>query len=454
MIRKKKESFIDMTSGPIVGPLIMFIIPLIGTSIFQILYNTVDFLFVGNFLDRTAAAAVGASATLITCTVGIFTGISVGTSVIAAQAIGAGKQKEAEDTVHTSVAFGIAGGLVIMLIAIILAPNILRLLNTPENVIPLALVYLRIYILGVPMQIIYNMISGGMRAYGDSAKPFRILFLSGIINVILDATFVVVFPFGVAGVAAATAISQTISAGIALLFAAQKGNKIRFSFRKLKIDFGILARVLKIGLPTGIQTVIITFSNVIVQYHINDFGETAVAAFATYYKVENLIYMPIMAFGQASTTFAGQNIGAQNYKRIRKGVPVIGLIGTAVVVVLSVLILSFPETVFGWFMKDSEVVANALRIAGVTFPLYFLYPILESAGGAVRGMGYTFLSMIIVIANMCVLRIALLRFMSVHFHTIEALAAVYPITWGGCAVCFTTAFFVLIQKWIRKQSVS
>jgi len=443
-----------MTSGPIVGPLIKFIIPLIGTSIFQILYNTVDFLFVGNFLDRTAAAAVGASATLITCTVGVFTGISVGTSVIAAQAIGAGKREEAEETVHTSVAFGIAGGVIIMLIAMILAPNILRLLNTPENVIPLALVYLRIYILGVPMQIIYNMISGGMRAYGDSAKPFRIIFLSGIINVILDATFVVVFPFGVAGVASATAISQTISAGIALCFASMKENVIRFSFKKLKIDFGILGRVLRIGLPTGVQTVIITFSNVIVQYYINDFGETAVAAFATYYKVENLIYMPIMAFGQASTTFAGQNLGAMNYRRIRKGVPVIAAIGTVIVVILSALILLFPNTVFGWFMKDKEVVANALRIASVTFPLYFIYPILESFGGAVRGMGHTLLSMIIVIGNMCALRITMLHVMSVQFHTIEALAAVYPITWSGTMICFVTAFFILIGRRIQKMKTA
>ena len=434
-----------------IGPLVRFIIPLIGTSIFQILYNTVDFLFVGNFLDRTAAAAVGASATLISCSVGMFTGISVGTSVIAAQAIGAGRKREAEETVHSSVAFGIVCGVIIMLAAMIFAPNIMRLLRTPENVIPTALVYLRIYILGVPSQIVYNMIAGGMRAYGDSAKPFRVLCISGICNVILDAVLVVVFPFGVAGVAAATAISQLISAALVISFASREENVIRFSFRKLRIDPGILKRVLMIGLPTGVQTVIITFSNMIVQYYINDFGEVAVAAFAAYYKVECLIYMPVLAFGQAATTFAGQNVGANHYDRIRKGIPLIAALGAACVGLISGAILLFPETVFGWFMKDREVVMNALRIATVTLPLYFIDPVMESFGGAGRGMGHSLLSMFVIIANMCALRICLLAFFSAHIHTIESLASVYPITWAGAMVCFIISFIVILEREKKKK---
>ena len=449
---RRKNTSIDMTRGPIAGPLVLFILPLIGTSIFQILYNTVDFLFVGNFLDKTAAAAVGASATLVSCTVGLFTGISVGTSVVAAQAIGAGKKQKAEDTIHTSAAFGAVGGVVIMLIAMIFAPAILRALNTPEQVIPQALVYLRIYVLGVPATVVYNMIAGGMRAYGNSEKPFRVLCMSGILNVLLDALFVVVLPFGVAGVSAATAISQTVAAILIIYMASRKENDIRFSLSKLKIDLPLLGNVLKIGLPSGIQTIIVTISNIFVQYYINDFGETAVAAFATYYKVECLIYIPILAFGQAATTFAGQNLGAGHFKRIRRGVTAIAVFGSAIICVLSFVILHFRYGVFGWFMKDGEVVENALRIAGVTFPLYFIYPIMETAGGAVRGMGHSLASMIIVIVNMCVIRVSLLAYFSAHYHTIEALARVYPITWAGAMVCFIIVFAVMIGRLCRTES--
>ena len=450
-LRKKKT--IDMTQGPIVGPLIRFILPLIGGSVFQMLYNTVDFLFVGNLLDRTAAAAVGASSTLITCTIGLFSGISVGTSVVASQAIGAGKDDRAEGALHTSVVFGIVGGIIIMMLGMIFAPQIMRLLNTPESVIPQATVYIRIYLLSVPMLIFYNMVSGGMRAYGDSDTPFRVLVICGLLNVLMDAVFIVVIPLGVAGVAIATMITQSFSAVLVAYFASREGNRIRLSAKKLHLDTELLKDILHIGLPTGIQTIIITFSNVMVQYYINDFGETAVAAFATYYKVENLIYLPIMAFGQGATTFAGQNTGAGHYKRIRKGIVITDLIGAAVVFCIASVILMFPQTVFGWFMKDPEVVANALKIALVSFPFYWIYPIMESTGGAVRGMGYSIFSMVIIILNLCVVRISLLAYFSATIHTIQSLGAVYPITWATAMLCFVVVFAILIQKKCREEEM-
>ena len=448
---RKSRKNIDMTQGPIVSPLIRFILPLIGGSIFQMLYNTVDFLFVGNFLGRTSAAAVGASATLITCTIGLFSGISVGTSVVASQAIGAGRDDRAEKALHTSVVFGIVGGILIMLLGMIFAPQIMRLLNTPETVIPQASVYIRIYLLSVPMLIFYNMVSGGMRAYGDSDTPFRVLVICGLLNVVLDALLIVVIPLGVAGVAIATTITQSCSAILVAYFASREGNRIRLSADKLHLDTGILKDILHIGLPTGIQTIIITFSNVMVQYYINDFGETAVAAFATYYKVENFIYLPIMAFGQGATTFAGQNTGAGHYRRIRKGIIITDLIGAGVVFCIAGVILMFPQTVFGWFMKDPEVVADALKIALVSFPFYWIYPIMESTGGAVRGMGYSIFSMVIIILNLCVVRISLLAYFSATIHTIQSLGAVYPITWATAMICFIIVFAILIQKKCREE---
>ena len=442
---------IDMTKGPIVGPLFRFILPLVGSSIFQQLYNTVDFLFVGNFLNKTSAAAVGASATLITCTIGLFSGISVGTSVAAAQAIGGGDRDRAERALHSSVTFGLVGGLLLMTLGILFAPALLRLLRTPETVIPQAVTYIRIYLISVPMLIFYNMVSGGMRAYGDSRSPFLVMVVCGLLNVVLDALFIVWIPLGVAGVAIATAITQTLSALLVGFLASRKGNVIRLSARKLGIDGEVLGKVLRIGLPTGIQTVIITFSNVMVQYYINDFGETAVAAFATYYKVENFIYLPIMAFGQASTTFAGQNTGAGQYGRILRGTVITALIGAAVVGCLVIVFVSFPRTIVGWFMKDGDVVENALKIALVSFPFYSIYPILEVTGGALRGMGKAIGSMIVIILNLCVLRITLLAIFSATIHTIQSLAAVYPITWAGAALSFVVFFTIVIRRRLRTE---
>ena len=445
----KRSRTIDMTKGPVFGPLVRFMLPLIGGSIFQQLYNTVDFIFVGNCLDQTAAAAVGASATLITCTIGLFSGISVGTSVVAAQAIGAGNRERAEKALHSSVTFGLVGGLLLMTLGILFAPALLRLLRTPETVIPQAVTYIRIYLISIPMLIFYNMVSGGLRSYGDSRSPFLVLVICGLLNVVLDAVFIVWIPMGVAGVAIATTITQSLSAILVAILASRKDNVLRLSARKLGIDFRVLGNVLRIGLPTGIQTVIVTFSNVMVQYYINDFGETAVAAFATYYKVENFIYLPIMAFGQASTTFAGQNTGAGQYRRILRGTVIQAVFGAAVVGVLVIIFVSFPRSIVSLLMKDQNVVTHTLMIALVSFPFYSVYPILEITGGALRGMGKALTSMIVIILNQCVLRIALLAVFSAKFHTIRSLAAVYPITWAGAALCFVVIFAFEMRKRLR-----
>ena len=447
---RKRSRSIDMTQGPIVGPLFKFILPIIFSSLFQQLYNTVDFLYVGNFLDKTAAAAVGASSTLITCIIGLFTGISVGTSVIAGQAIGARDPRRASKALHTSVTFGLIGGVILLTCGILFAPNILRLLRTPETVMPQAVLYIRIYLLSVPMLVFYNMVSGGMRAYGDSQTPFRILAICGLLNVVMDAVFIVWIPLGVAGVGIATAVTQSLSAFLVAYFGSRPDRVIRLSWKEMGIDWAMLKDVLRIGLPTGIQTIIITFSNIMVQYYINAFGETAVAAFATYYKVETLIYLPIVGFGQAATTFSAQNAGAMHYRRLRKGTTITMFIGMALTACIAALILMWPRTVFTWFMKDQDVVTNALKIATISYPFYWVYVILEVNGGAVRGMGYTFQSMVAVIANMCVLRVSLLAIFSRVFQTIESLGACYPITWATAAISFLVLFHVIVGKKIRK----
>ncbi len=435
-----------MTRGSVVPTLLAFILPMIGSSLFQQLYNTVDFLYVGNFLDVTAAAAVGASSTLIFCEIGLFSGISVGTSVVVAQAMGAKDRDRAEKALHSSIAFGLIGGVLLMLIGIILARPVLNLLNTPENCMDQAVLYMRLYTVSLPFMVFYNMASGAQRAYGDSGTPFRILVICGIINVLTDALLIIVFPLGVAGVAWATVISQGFSAVLSALSLMKRDAPLRMNWSKVRIHLPVLKAVLRIGIPSGVQTVIITFSNIMVQYYINIFGETAVAAFATYYKVENFIYLPIVAFGQASTAFTGQNFGAAKYSRIRKGTVTAAGLGVMITAVTAGIILLFSETVFGWFMKDASVVDAALKIAFVSFPFYWLYPVLEVFGGAIRGMGFSLVSMFTIISCMCVLRVALLAVFSHVFSTISALAAVYPVTWGAAAVLFVVEFTVILRK--------
>ena len=319
-----------------------------------------------------------------------------------------------------------------------------------DKVMDQAVRYIRIYLLSVPMVVFYNMTAGGMRAYGDSRSPFLVLVCCGLLNVVLDALFILWIPMGVAGVAIATAITQTLSAVLVAVLASRKGAPLRLNAKKLGVDRAVLADVLRVGLPTGVQTIIVTFSNVMVQYYINEYGDTAVAAFATYYKVENFIYLPIVAFGQAATTFAGQNTGAGNWLRLRKGIVLTAVIGAAVVGCLVVLFVSFPRTIVGWFMKDPDVVSTALRIALVSFPFYWIYPILEVTGAAVRGMGRALASMAVIVLFQCVLRVALLAVFSSTVHTIEALASVYPITWAATAVVFAALFAVMITARIRR----
>ena len=442
---------VDMTSGPITGPLILFILPLLGSGIFQQLYNTVDFIFIGNILNKTAAAAVGASSTLIYCTIGLFLGISVGTSVVISQAFGANDAAKADKALHTSVAFGLIGGVALSILAIVFAPQILRVLNTPDSVIPSATTYMRIYMLSVPASVLYNMCSGAVRAIGDSVTPFRILAACGVVNVALDTFFLIVIPLGVAGVAWATLISQLLSVVLIIISLRRKDGVLYLRLSGIAIDLFTLKNVLHIGLPTGIQTVLITVSNILVQYYVNGFGEIAVAAFATYYKLENFVFLPILAFGQAATAFSGQNTGAGQYFRIRKGSNILLLLCAAVTIAITGGILMFPDTVFRWFMRDPEVVRCAITIASVSFPFYWLYSFIEVYGGSVRGMGYSIISMLIIVSNICVLRVALLAVLSVTPGTVRAVAAVYPMTWGGAAVCFIAAFLWIIGKILKTQ---
>lgn len=445
-----KRKNIDMTQGPIALPMLSFMLPLILGSLFQQLYNTVDFIFVGNYMDDIAAAAVGASSSLISCLVGFFTGASVGASIVISRKIGAKIQKDIEDAVHTSVTFGLIFGVALMVIGIVFCIPILKALNTPQNVIEEASIYMRIYMISLPFSFTYNMLTGAMRAWGDSNTPFRILAICGVLNVAMDYVFIVIFPLGVLGVAIATMISQGTSCIMAVIASMRNDNLVVLNLSKLRIRIDLLKDILYIGLPAGVQSVIITFSNMMVQYHINAYESVAMAGFSAYYKVENLIYIPLMAVGQAATTFCGQNVGAKNYKRIQTGRYVILGIGVVITGIISGLILLFPRQVFGFFINIPEVVDVGISLAVISFPFYWVYTFLEVFGGSIRALGYSITSMVITIANVCVLRVALLTIIDSTYHAVQPLAYVYPITWASTSLCFFIISNILVRKKIKE----
>lgn len=447
-----KRKNIDMTQGPIALPMLSFMLPLIFGSLFQQLYNTVDFIFVGNYMDDVAAAAVGASSSLISCLVGFFTGASVGASIVISRKIGAKIQKDVEDALHTAATFGLIFGIVLMTIGLVFCIPILKALNTPDNVIAEASLYLRIYMISLPFSFTYNMLTGAMRAWGDSNTPFRILAFCGFLNVAMDYLFIVIIPLGVLGVAIATLISQGASCVMAVIASKRKDSPVVLCARKLHIRADLLKDILYIGLPAGVQSVIITFSNMMVQYHINAYGSVAIAGFSSYYKVENLIYIPLMAVGQAATTFCGQNAGAKNYKRIQTGRYIILGIGVVITLIISGLILVFPKQVFGFFINIPDVVEVGISLAVISFPFYWIYTFLEVFGGSIRALGYSMTSMVVTIANICVLRVVLLTIIDNHYHAVQPLAYVYPITWATTSLCFFIISNILVRKKVKEQA--
>lgn len=432
----------DLTEGNILKVFCLFALPLFFGSLFQQLYGTVDLLFVGNFLGKSDAAAVGASGILVTCLIGLFTGISVGAGVVAARFCGARDTENVKLCIENALLLGFGGGIVLTAAGVLLSRQALTLLNTPREIMKNALIYIRIYLLAILPMIIYNLSSGILRAKGDSRTPFLVLAAGGILNVCMDAFFIVIFRWGIAGAALATLVSQTFTAVVILGYIIKQEKLLRERWRLSK---WMLGRIIAVGFPLGIQSLILTLSNIFVQYYINGFGENTVAAFAVYFKAENLIYLPIMAFGQAMVTFVGQNVGAQKSDRIRRGAVSCNVFSAAVTGAIAATVLFFGKQVLGVFCSDSDVVAEGLKIIHVTFPFYFVYAVLEVTGGIIRGMGKTVQSMVIVILDLCVIRVILLRICVSAFHSVSAVAAVYPATWILAAVSFVGCYLYLSQ---------
>ena len=420
---------IDMLNGPVMPKLLTFALPLMLSSILQLTFNAADVIVVGRFEGDVALAAVGSPGALINLLVNLFLGLSVGANVVVAQRIGAGDYRETGKAVHTSMALSLLGGLVVGVIGFFGAHTFLGWMSTPEEVLPLATAYLRIYFLGMPASMIYNFGAAILRAVGDTRRPLIFLFISGVVNVALNLFFVIVLHMGVRGVALATIISQVVSAVLVLLCLVRSDGAIRLDPRRVRLDGHTVLEISKIGLPAGLQGIVFSLSNVVIQSTVNSFGATVMAGNTTAANLEGYVYVSMNAIYQGAITFTGQNVGAHRYDRISKVCRSSLLAVAGIGLALGGLLFMFKQYLFHIYTDDPAVMAAATIRTTVIAPTYFLCGMMDTMVGMLRGMGSSVLPMIVSVLGACVLRLVWIATVFRLNPTLEMLYYSYPISW-------------------------
>lgn len=444
MSKKMHANQVIMTEGVIWKQLLAFSLPLLVGNLFQQLYNTVDSVVVGNFIGSDALAAVGSSNSLINLIIGMFMGIGTGAGVIISQYYGADEKQKLHWAVHTTMALSIIGGFLLIALGLFLSPLILVLMGTPESVMPGSVAYLRIFFCGSLFNLVYNMGSGVLRAVGDSKRPLIFLCISSVINIVLDLLFVVVFHMGTAGVGYATVAAQGVSAYLTVRALIRTDDSYRLELSKIKIDRRMMARILKIGIPSGIQQSIISLSNVIVQANINSFGAAAMAGFGSYSKIDGFAMLPLQSFCMAATTFTGQNIGARKSRRVKQGVFQGLVISMIYTILISIILYLNAERILRVFSPDQDVIAYGYSSMLILLPFYWTMAIHQILMGSIRGSGRTMVTMLIGVGNMCILRMIYINLLVPFFPSFEAVMWCYPITW------LTTMGMDCIYSWKAK----
>lgn len=423
----------NLIKGSISKGILSFMLPLIGSSLIQQLYSTVDLIIVGRFLGAKASASIGASNLIITCLIGFFNGMAVGTGVITSHSFGLSDDEKLKKIVSTSFLISIVGGIILSIIGVTLSKNFLIMMDTPNEILNIAVKYLKIYMFSMISIVTYNLCSGIVRAMGDSKSPMKFQLIGGFINVIADIVFIIVLKKGVEGAAIATFLSQTIASILVLIYL-HKRQLIVFKKEFLVFHKGLFCDILKIGIPTGIQSIAITLSNIIIQAKINHFGVYAIAAFTAYFKIELILYIPIIALGQAIITFMAQNIGANQYDRSQKGLNYCVIYGAIITFIASLILLILSPYLFSIFSAEKSVISYGIEVVKITFPFYFLYVILESFSSAILAFGKAIPPMIIILTSFCGLRIVLLIELLKKYENIKVIASTYPISWAIAAL--------------------
>ena len=446
-----------MCSGPILKKMLTFTLPLMFSSILQLLFNAADVVVVGRFAGDNSLAAVGSTSSLINLLTNLFVGLSIGANVCAARYFGAKHDEALHETVHTSITISIISGLILTAAGIPLARFMLELMSTPEEIIGLAGDYLRIYFLGMTATMVYNFGSALLRAVGDTKRPLYYLMAAGVLNVLLNLLFVIKFKMDVAGVALATAISQTLSAVLVVRCLMREKTGIRLTLRKLKIYKQRLKTILRIGLPAGFQGIVFSLSNVVIQSSVNTFGNVVVAGNSAAANIEGFVYVAMNSFYQATLSFTSQNFGAEKYDRIGKILLRGELCVTAVGLILGNLAVLFGEQLLSIYSDSPDVIAAGMVRMRFICRTYALCGIMDVFVGSLRGMGCSVMPMIVSLLGACGLRLLWLAtvFRIPQFHMIEIVYASYPVSWlvtaGVHAVCYFAVRKRVERNILQKQ---
>jgi len=425
-----------LTEGKISKKLILFAMPIFIGNLFQQLYNVADSLVVGNVLGKDALAAVSSSGSLIFLLVGFLNGIFVGAGVIISRHFGAKNHRELTVAVHTTVAFGIITGIIITVAGIALSPLLLKWMGTPEDVLPNSVVYFRLYFAGGIAMSIYNTCVGIFQAVGDSRRPLYYLIISAVTNVMLDLLFVAVLDFGIAGAAIATTISQFLSAVLSFARLTRVNDVYRVNIRQIRINPAMLANILRLGIPTGVQNSVIGFANVIVQSNINKFGSVAIAGCGSYSKLEGFASLPITSFSVALTTFISQNLGARKYDRVKKGARFGIFSGVFLAEAVGALLWIFAPVFISIFNNDPDVVRYGVMQMRTEALFFCLLSLSHCLAGILRGAGKSTIPMLVMLVCWCAIRISYITVMVRLIPDIRVIFWAYPLTWFLSTVVF------------------
>jgi len=443
-VHQKQVSLIE---GSVWKGMLLFALPVFLGNVFQQLYNTVDSWVVGKFIGDTALAAVSSSGSLVHMMIGFFQGVAMGAGVIIARYFGARDVVAMRKAIHTDVAMGLCAGITLSVLGVLFTPTILRWMGTPEQVLPQSISYFRYYSYGVIFTVMYNIFVGILHAVGDSRHPLYYLIFSTIVNVVLDLLFVAVFHWGVGSAAMATTISQGVSALLCFVHLLRTRENYQLKLREVAFDRKSVVDIIRFGLPAGVQNSVIGFANLVVQANINSFGAAAMAGCGSHSKIEGFVFLPITCFTQALSTFVGQNLGAHNHDRVRKGVAFGILCSTVLAELIGITCYTFAPQLIGFFNNSPQVVDFGTRHMRTICLFYFLLAFSHCIAGILRGAGKSSVPMFTMLGFWCILRVSYITVALQFVNRLETVSWAYPITWTCSSIVFLIYF--LKADWIH-----
>ena len=449
----KKSYEIDMCDGPLLSKILLFSVPLMMSGILQLLFNAADIIVVGRFAGSSALAAVGSTSSLINLLINVFVGLSVGVNVLVAKYYGGQREKDMSETVHTAVLTSLLSGLFLVILGGIAARPLLHLMGTPDDVLDQAVLYMRIYFLGMPVLMVYNFGAAILRAIGDTRRPLYFLFMAGVVNVALNLFFVIGLGMGVDGVGWATVISEHVSALLVLKSLMEAPGALKLNLKELRIHPKKLKRIVKIGLPAGMQGAIFSISNVLIQSSVNSFGSSAMAGNTASANIEGFVYTAMNAVYQTNLSFTSQNLGGRKYSRINRIMYICLAVVTVVGITLGITAVLAGDLLLGIYSSDAQVLRYGMLRLEIICGTYFLCGIMDCMVGSLRGLGYSVIPMFVSLTGACGFRVLWVFTVFAAYRSLDVLYLSYPVSWAITAIAHMITFRKIRRKIPRQDAV-